>query len=79
MSTAVRELPKHPMVNIQGDSLLMEIIPEHELPVDCSPALAAERCSGVAIVYVTSSSGYNRRPHCSLHALGVCVDWMVGA
>jgi hypothetical protein len=61
----------------QGDCLLVSIIPEHELPQNCDPVL--EHCGIPAAVYVTSSSGYVRRPLCHGHAHVVFAEWMVAA
>jgi excisionase family DNA binding protein len=60
-----------------ADSILLELIPQDELPIDCAPA-QVPRCADIASVFVTSSSGYQRRPLCKSHAAYVFAEWMVG-
>jgi hypothetical protein len=71
-----------------SDSALFEVIPEDELPIDCCPA-SGEVCKTVgsvpnswtttkAVVRVSASSGYERRPLCAAHAHVVFAEWMVG-
>jgi len=64
-------------INDKGDAALFEVIPEDELPIDCHPIL--EKCAASAILKVTTSSGYERRPLCAAHAHVVFAEWMVGA
>jgi excisionase family DNA binding protein len=59
-----------------SDSILVELVPEDELPIDCAAPL--ERCAATAAVWVTSSSGYQRRPMCLWHAHVVFAEWCVG-
>ncbi len=73
----IEETPaKHPVPNEHGDAALFEVIAEDEIPVDCS--LVLETCDAPAVVRVTSSSGYERRPLCAAHAHVVFAEWMVG-
>jgi excisionase family DNA binding protein len=58
------------------DSIFVELIPDDKLPIDCGAPL--ERCAATAAVWVTSSSGYQRRPMCVGHAHVVFAEWMVG-
>jgi hypothetical protein len=71
--TARAEL-RHP---VGADAALFEIIHEDELPIDCSPA-QADRCAMTAVVIVSASSGYERRPLCANHAHVAFAEWMVG-
>ena len=59
-----------------SDSIFVELIPDDKLPIDCGAPL--ERCAATAAVWVTSSSGYQRRPMCVGHAHVVFAEWMVG-
>jgi hypothetical protein len=60
-----------------SDAALFEVIPENELPIDCASS-HMDRCAKTAAVWVTASSGYERRPLCEVHAATVFAEWMVG-